>query len=193
MSIQTKRPKKKFQQSRNMGGIKFISALRAFATRTTQSRFLRLFFFTHLCRFTRKLWKEKPRWCLVSLIIHDISLLCYLMLILVKCAHCLRRDVNSPWKKKPKERSDPDYRQSFASISFHAIHTSLCPFQRPMCLLHIQRPCAHPASEESLDGIFASPLLRGTVISFTIRLVNVSNFWNKRIVGIWVCEHGTDG
>jgi len=35
--------KKSFQRSRNMASIKFISALRAFATRTTQSRFLRLF------------------------------------------------------------------------------------------------------------------------------------------------------
>jgi len=45
----------------------------------------------------------------------------------------------------------------------------------------------------SLDCVFTGPFLCCAVVSFTIRFVDVSNLWHKRVVWVGVRKHRTDG
>lgn len=45
----------------------------------------------------------------------------------------------------------------------------------------------------SLDGVLASPLASGGLISGTVGLVDMSDLGNKGIVGVRVGQHGADG
>jgi len=104
----------------------------------------------------------------------------------------MKGDVNSPLKK-PRAEKCPNLGQ-FLSLLVRTIHTSLVYSNAPMCLDHTQKGHdTNLASECSLDGIFASPFLRGTIVSLTVGLVNVSNFWNERVIWVWIREHGADG
>jgi len=47
--------------------------------------------------------------------------------------------------------------------------------------------------EEWLDGILPRPLLGRVLVSLPLSLVNMCDFRDKRVVGVRVGKHGTDG